>query len=70
MLLLHGWGVNSAVWKPVLEPLSAHFRVHLIDLPGFGDSEELVNYSLDAMLDNILQVVPEGAIWCGWSLGD
>ncbi|MGB5446659.1 MAG: pimeloyl-ACP methyl ester esterase BioH [Psychromonas sp.] len=69
LLLLHGWGVNSVVWIPVLDQLSTHFRVHLIDLPGFGSSSELENYSLDAMVDNILQVVPEGAIWCGWSLG-
>ncbi len=69
LLLLHGWGVNSAVWTPAVERLSAHFRVHLIDLPGFGGSEGLANYSLDTIVDKIIQVVPQGAIWCGWSLG-
>lgn len=69
LVLLHGWGVNSAVWTPVLEQLSAHFRVHLIDLPGFGSSQGLLSYSLDSMVDNIIQRVPEQSIWCGWSLG-
>lgn len=69
LLLLHGWGVNSAVWNPVLEGLSAHFRVHLIDLPGFGNSEGLTDYSLDTIVDRIMERVPEQSIWCGWSLG-
>lgn len=69
LILLHGWGVNSAVWSPVLEGLSAHFRVHLIDLPGFGGSEELAEYSLDTLVDRIMERVPEQSIWCGWSLG-
>ena len=69
LVLLHGWGVNSAVWTPILEKLSAHFQVHLIDLPGFGGSAELANYSLDSMVENIIQKVPEQSIWCGWSLG-
>jgi pimeloyl-[acyl-carrier protein] methyl ester esterase len=69
LLLLHGWGVNSAVWNSVLEGLSAHFRVHLIDLPGFGGSEGLAEYSLDTIVDRIMERVPEQSIWCGWSLG-
>ncbi|PKH02413.1 pimeloyl-[acyl-carrier protein] methyl ester esterase [Psychromonas sp. MB-3u-54] len=69
LILLHGWGVNSAVWNPVLEGLSAHFRVHLIDLPGFGNSEELAEYSLDTIVERIMERVPEQSIWCGWSLG-
>ena len=69
LLLLHGWGVNSAVWNPIIEGLSAHFRVHLIDLPGFGGSEELDEYSLDTIVERIMEIVPEQSIWCGWSLG-
>ncbi|ABM04887.1 carboxylesterase BioH (pimeloyl-CoA synthesis) [Psychromonas ingrahamii 37] len=69
LLLLHGWGVNSAVWDPVLYGLSAHFRVHLIDLPGFGRSEGLAEYSLDTIVERIMESVPEQSIWCGWSLG-
>ena len=36
LALIHGWGLGSAVWQPVVEPLSRHYRVHLVDLPGYG----------------------------------
>jgi pimeloyl-[acyl-carrier protein] methyl ester esterase len=69
LVLLHGWGVSSAVWMPVVETLIAHFRLHLIDLPGFGGSNEFQVTSLDAMVEQIMPIVPEQSIWCGWSLG-
>jgi len=69
LVLLHGWGVNSAVWQPVIEKLSQYYCLYLVDLPGFGKSAPLVSYSLESIRDAILQVVPESATWCGWSLG-
>ena len=69
LVLLHGWGVNSAVWQPVTEQLSEHFCLYIVDLPGFGDSEPLEHYSLQSICTEVLKVVPESAIWCGWSLG-
>ncbi|WP_028864691.1 pimeloyl-ACP methyl ester esterase BioH [Psychromonas aquimarina] len=69
LVLLHGWGVNSVVWEPVVELLSQHFRLHLVDLPGFGRSAPLQEYSLQTIVDAVLQVVPDSAVWCGWSLG-
>tara|TARA_R110001583_G_scaffold143357_2_gene295497 strand:+ start:3797 stop:4570 length:774 start_codon:yes stop_codon:yes gene_type:complete len=69
LVLLHGWGVNSTVWQPVIEGLSQYFKLYLVDLPGFGQSEPLVEYSLESITEAVLQVVPESATWCGWSLG-
>ncbi len=69
LVLLHGWGVNSAVWQPIIENLSAHYRLHLIDLPGFGDSRKLQDYSLDNVIEQLLPAIPDQAILCGWSLG-
>lgn len=69
LVLLHGWGVNSAVWEPVIEQLSQHFRLFIVDLPGFGLSQSLPEYSLKTIADAILEVVPTSATWCGWSLG-
>lgn len=68
LVLLHGWGVNSAVWEPVIGQLSQHFRLHLIDLPGFGQSKGC-EYTLAKIVDAIIEVLPERAVWCGWSLG-
>lgn len=69
LVLLHGWGVNSAVWQPIIAPLSKHFCLYLVDLPGFGDSKPLADYSLASISEAIQTVVPESAVWCGWSLG-
>jgi pimeloyl-[acyl-carrier protein] methyl ester esterase len=69
LVLLHGWGVNSAVWQPVIEQLSEHCCLYIVDLPGFGDSEPLDEYSFESICLAIFDVVPESAIWCGWSLG-
>jgi len=69
LVLLHGWGVNSAVWNPVVESLSQKFNLYLVDLPGFGESLPLVTYSLESIVTEIMKVVPDSAVWCGWSLG-
>lgn len=69
LVLLHGWGLNAEVWRSVVDRLSAHFRLHLVDLPGFGRSNTFGALSLDEMVDALQPQMPERAIWLGWSLG-
>lgn len=70
LVLLHGWGMNSCVWQPVLTQLSREYRLFLVDLPGFGYSQTGTDeYSLAAIADAVLTVVPETADWLGWSMG-
>ncbi|TEW53570.1 pimeloyl-ACP methyl ester esterase BioH [Psychromonas sp. RZ22] len=69
LVLVHGWGVNSAIWSIVAEQLSQDYRVHLVDLPGYGEQPDVDHYSLANISNTILQKLPEHAIWCGWSLG-
>lgn len=38
ILLLHGWGCSTELWKPVTERLSKCARVTVIDFPGHGKS--------------------------------
>jgi pimeloyl-ACP methyl ester carboxylesterase len=40
LVLLHSLGLSHREWEPVVEPLSARFRVVLPDLPLHGDSED------------------------------
>ena len=40
IILVHGWGMNGAVWDKVASLLALHFRVHVVDLPGYGNSHE------------------------------
>src|SRR5438874_1171556 len=42
VVLVHGAGVSSAYWKPAQRLLACRegFRVHALDLPGFGRSQD------------------------------
>lgn len=40
LVLLHSLGLSHREWEPLVEPLSARFRVILPDLPLHGDSED------------------------------
>ncbi len=40
IVLLHGWGQNIEMMKPLGDNLSSHNRITIIDLPGFGLSSE------------------------------
>lgn len=67
IVMLHGWGVNNAVFQP-LHPIFQNYCVHYVDLPGFGDSAPLAG-DIDSWVDAIAAQVPTQAIWAGWSLG-
>ncbi len=71
LVLIHGWGLNGAVWQGVLPELEQHFRVHNIDLPGFGESKDVWPDSL-RLVDWALMIrekIPNQSIVVGWSLG-
>ncbi len=69
LVLIHGWGCNSRTWQPVLESLQSFAAITLIDLPGFGASPVLPEFSLDVVLDKIATQLPQDAVVMGWSLG-
>ncbi|VXD04509.1 pimeloyl-ACP methyl ester esterase BioH [Serratia oryzae] len=69
LVLLHGWGLNAEVWSCTLDRLTPHFRVHLVDLPGYGRSQGYGELSLPQMADILLAAAPACAYWLGWSLG-
>lgn len=39
ILVLHGWGADIRAIKPIADALSGKFKVWLLDLPGFGQSD-------------------------------
>ncbi|MBE7216509.1 pimeloyl-ACP methyl ester esterase BioH [Shewanella benthica] len=65
--MLHGWGMNSAVFTPLQQSLS-EYRVHYVDLPGFGHSSPIAGDIYD-WLEALITHLPDKAIWVGWSLG-
>jgi pimeloyl-[acyl-carrier protein] methyl ester esterase len=69
LVLLHGWGMHSAVWQPVIKQLSKHFTLHLVDLPGMGLSRPTEPYHLHILAEKISEMLPANADIVGWSLG-
>lgn len=70
LVLLHGWGLHSGIWETIYWELCEHFRVTLVDLPGFGRSPmPNGDYDFDMLVDQVAQIPVERAHWLGWSLG-
>jgi len=69
LFLVHGWGMNAAVWKPFADRLVDRYRVTAVDLPGHGLSEGPAEPSLRAWAEACLSAAPSEAVWVGWSLG-
>lgn len=61
ILLLHGWGQNIEMMKMLGDNFSDRFRITILDLPGFGGSDEpktawtISDYSL--MLEKFVNMV-------------
>ncbi|MBL8522619.1 MAG: pimeloyl-ACP methyl ester esterase BioH [Betaproteobacteria bacterium] len=69
LTLLHGWGLNGAVWNGVREALAQHYTLHIIDLPGHGRSSGAPVTTLDAFVDAVAHAMPQHTHLLGWSLG-
>ncbi len=69
LVLLHGWGMNAAVWEPIAAGLSERFRLTIIELPGHGGSAPAKEADLSEWVGHCLAAAPASARWLGWSLG-
>lgn len=71
LVLLHGWGMNSGAFTEFLPYLSDDLRITTIDLPGFGENNQLVPspYTVATLAEHIAPYLPDNCIVAGWSLG-
>jgi pimeloyl-[acyl-carrier protein] methyl ester esterase len=69
LVLLHGWGMHSGIWSSWAARLEQWFCLHLVDLPGHGDSPFQGQGELVDWASAVRRAVPERAWWLGWSLG-
>lgn len=69
VVLVHGWGMHSGVWRGFARRLAGEFRVTLLDLPGHGRSGMVEAFDLEGVGDALLAAAPPRAHWLGWSLG-
>ncbi|UVO28361.1 alpha/beta fold hydrolase [Bradyrhizobium arachidis] len=59
LVLVHGMGVDRGTMLDVAEKLKQNYRVILLDLPGFGDSDKPDNadYGIKAQVENLRQFI-------------
>lgn len=71
LVFFHGWGLNGAVWNAITPLLENRYRLHLVDLPGFGLSRDVyqAKADLDLWIEQILPHLPERFVLLGWSMG-
>lgn len=74
IVLLHGWGQNIEMMKPLGDPLSAKYRITIIDFPGFGESAEpkevltITDYA-QVLHDLLVKLKVDSPILIGHSFG-
>jgi pimeloyl-[acyl-carrier protein] methyl ester esterase len=70
VVLLHGWGMSSAVWGELPASLGDSRRIVPIELPGHGAAPFAAGRrTLADWAAACLEDAPERAAWLGWSLG-
>ncbi|MCF7985841.1 MAG: pimeloyl-ACP methyl ester esterase BioH [Thiohalocapsa sp.] len=70
LVMLHGWGMNSAVWGDTAASLPIPVAPYPLDLPGHGGAPfDAARSDLVDWADACLSRAPERAVWLGWSLG-
>ncbi|NQY26790.1 MAG: pimeloyl-ACP methyl ester esterase BioH [Piscirickettsiaceae bacterium] len=70
LVMLHGWSMNSAVWHDLAENLAKSYTLHLVDLPGHGESDwQDGALELATIVENLASQLPEKAVYLAWSLG-
>lgn len=74
LVMLHGWAMHSGLMQNLAERLSGQFTVHMVDLPGHGNSSLNgsafeINSLANDIYSEVSQQLDGKAVWLGWSLG-
>lgn len=62
LVFVHGWANNWVSWVPLANCLYKDYTVYLLDLPGFGDSDDLPYYSIELVskyLEEFVKKLPD-----------
>ena len=58
ILLLHGWGSNSDLFRGIINHLSSNYTVYALDMPGFGKTAEPKTvWCVDDYVDFIIKFI-------------
>ncbi len=68
-VFVHGWGMNSQIWQPLLAHLPDWIEAQCIDLSGHGELADQPLCGMPSLIQSLQQQVDGEAVWIGWSLG-
>lgn len=68
-VFIHGWAMNSAVWRSCLQQLPDWINPRCIDLPGHGECVDVNAGTLDEYVEHVAQQITHPVLLVGWSLG-
>lgn len=57
LVLVHGWSNNCLGWWPLVQLLRDHYHLVLVDMPGFGKSDDLPRYDIETEADYLARLV-------------
>lgn len=69
LVLIHGWANDGQIWQQSLAQFQTLSSVLVVELPGFGLSPIVSDYSLETLLELLHQALPPKCHIVGWSLG-
>ena len=70
IVMVHGWGMHTGVWRTFAQQLAESHRVICVDLPGHGRSPAIEPFTLPVLAAQLAQnIESEPCCWLGWSLG-
>ncbi|WP_274967792.1 alpha/beta fold hydrolase [Succinimonas amylolytica] len=69
IVMLHGWGLASDVFRSIVSYLAPRYRVILLDLPGYGLNNSIPANRAYGTMINLEETLPDNIIIMGWSLG-
>jgi pimeloyl-[acyl-carrier protein] methyl ester esterase len=68
IVLLHGWGMSSAVFDALRRELAPGCHAQALELPGYGCASA-EPYTLDVVVRALSEAAPPRCVVLGWSLG-
>jgi pimeloyl-[acyl-carrier protein] methyl ester esterase len=69
LVMIHGWAMHGGIFAPLVEALSDHCTMYLVDLPGHGYSRNSPLPLEPQLCAQAIADVTPPAVWLGWSLG-
>jgi pimeloyl-[acyl-carrier protein] methyl ester esterase len=69
LVMIHGWAMHGGIFAPLVDALTEHCTMYLVDLPGHGYSRDSDLPLEPATCACAIAKATPPAAWLGWSMG-